>query len=74
MIAVADMLLLTRLKHLCELVIAEFLTVSNVLVLLDHAAHHDARKLFMSCCWYICNNLDVLVLDALWRELKLDVI
>ncbi|RKP28379.1 RCC1/BLIP-II [Metschnikowia bicuspidata] len=58
--------------HLCELVIAEFLTVSNVLVLLDHAAHHDARKLFMSCCWYICNNLDVLVLDALWRELKLD--
>lgn len=70
MIEISDELLLVQLKHLCELAIKEFLNLDNVLILLAHSHGLNARKLFMSCCWYIYNNLDIVLFDASIRDLE----
>lgn len=69
MIEVADELLLVQLKHLCELAIQEFISIENVLILLAHADWLGAHKLFMSCCWYIYNNLEIVLFDGNLRNL-----
>lgn len=63
MIEISDELLLVQLKHLCELAIKEFINIENVLILLAHADWLGAHKLFMSCCWYIYNNLEIVVFN-----------
>ncbi|OBA21293.1 hypothetical protein METBIDRAFT_179531 [Metschnikowia bicuspidata var. bicuspidata NRRL YB-4993] len=62
-IEIADELLLVQLKHLCELAIKEFISIDNVLVLVGHADWMGAKKLFMACCWYMYNNLEVVLFD-----------
>lgn len=74
LIEIADELLLVQLKYLCELAIAEFLTIKNVLVLLNHAEYYNAQKLFNSCCWYIYNNLNILLFDPSWQKLETPII
>lgn len=74
LVKVADELLLVAFKHLCELKITSFLTLDNCLVLLAHAYALEARKLFQSCCWYIYNNMDVLMFDPLLRTLEPDLV
>lgn len=74
MIEISDELLLVQLKYLCELAIAEFLSLNNALVILAHAHHYSAPKLFMSCCWYIYNNLEILLFDTTWQELEVDLL
>lgn len=69
MIEVADELLLVQLKHLCELAIQEFINTDNVLILLGHADWLSAHKLFMSCCWYVYNNLEIVLFDGNLRNL-----
>ncbi|GEQ70502.1 hypothetical protein JCM33374_g4180 [Metschnikowia sp. JCM 33374] len=74
MIEIADELLLVQLKHLCELAIKEFITTDNVLILLGHADWSGAKKLFMSCCWYIYNNLELVLFDQNLRDLNDEVL
>lgn len=69
MVSVADELLLVKLKHLCELAIKHFISLDNVLILLGHADWLNARKLFMCCCWYIYNNLEIVVFDGYLGDL-----
>lgn len=64
MIEISDELLLVQLKHLCELAIKDFISTENVLILLAHSDWLGAQKLFMSCCWYIYNNLEIVVFDG----------
>ncbi|KAM9938200.1 hypothetical protein OXX80_002302 [Metschnikowia pulcherrima] len=71
---IADELLLVQLKHLCELAIKEFISLDNVLVLLGHAAYAVADKLFMACCWYIYNNLELVLFDQNLRDLDEDLV
>lgn len=74
MIEVADELLLVRLKHLCELAIKSFITLDNVLILLAHADWLTARKLFMSCCWYLYNNLELVMFDSFLADLDVELV
>lgn len=74
MIEISDELLLVQLKYLCELAITEFISLNNVLVILAHADHYNAPKLLMSCCWYIYNNLEILLFDSTWQELDVDLL
>lgn len=74
MIEISDELLFVQLKYLCELAIAEFLSLNNALVILAHADHYNAPKLLMSCCWYIYNNLEILLFDPTWQELEVDLL
>ncbi|CAH6718436.1 hypothetical protein CLIB1444_01S06678 [[Candida] jaroonii] len=63
LISISDELLLFSLKNLCELLLKDFITIDNVVILLIHADNLLANKLFLNCCWYIYNNLEVLLLD-----------
>lgn len=74
MIEISDELLLVQLKHLCELAIKDFISTENVLILLAHADWLGAQKLFMSCCWYIYNNLEILVFDRNLCDLEENLI
>lgn len=74
MIEIADELLLVQLKHLCELAIKEFINCDNVLLILSHADWMKANKLFMSCCWHIYNNLQILLFDSTLRSLDLTIL
>ncbi|OVF09380.1 hypothetical protein A9F13_05g01815 [Clavispora lusitaniae] len=74
LIEVADEMLLLKLKHLCELAIQEFLSTDNVLVLLAHSDYLGARYLFMSCCWYIYNNLEIVLFDNILHNLPEDLL
>ncbi|QBM89596.1 Regulator of chromosome condensation (RCC1) repeat-containing protein [Metschnikowia aff. pulcherrima] len=74
LVDIADELLLVQLKHLCELAIKEFISLDNVLVLLGNAAYAGADKLFMACCWYIHNNLELVLFDQNLRDLDEDLV
>lgn len=74
MIEISDELLLVQLKHLCELAIKDFISTENVLVLLAHSDWLHAQKLFMSCCWYIYNNLEIVVFDRNLCDLDIELV
>lgn len=63
LIEISDELLLFQLKSLCQLGIKDLITLENVLILLTHSEYLSATKLFMNCCWFIYNNLDIILLD-----------
>lgn len=56
-LVVADQLLVTRLKEICEVAIAEKLTLKNAAELLEFAAMYNAEQLKLSCLQFICLNL-----------------
>ncbi|KAK6198544.1 uncharacterized protein RJT21DRAFT_122121 [Scheffersomyces amazonensis] len=74
LIEISDELLLFQLKSLCQLAIIDFISLDNVMVLLIHADYLSAPKLFMNCCWYIYNNLEILLFDSSIKDLSLDVL
>ena len=74
LIEIADELLLFQLKALCQLAISDFISLDNVLILLVHSDYLSASKLFMNCCWYVYNNLEVLLFDNAWKDLPFDII
>lgn len=73
-IEISDELLLFQLKVLCEMVISDFIDMDNVTLLLLHAENLSCFKLFMNCCWYIYNNLDILLFDSALNDLPLDTL
>uniref|UniRef100_A0A3P8VHU0 Inhibitor of Bruton tyrosine kinase n=1 Tax=Cynoglossus semilaevis TaxID=244447 RepID=A0A3P8VHU0_CYNSE len=76
-LVVADQLLITRLKEMCEVVITEHLTLKNAAVLLEFAALYNAEQLKLSCLQFIGLNITALLeskaLDILSDEVLLDV-
>ncbi|XP_028903554.1 inhibitor of Bruton tyrosine kinase [Ornithorhynchus anatinus] len=77
-LVVADQLLITRLKEICEVAITEKLTLKNAAELLEFAAMYNAEQLKLSCLQFIGLNmaallearaLDVLS-DAVLKELS----
>ncbi|KAG2468233.1 IBTK kinase, partial [Polypterus senegalus] len=60
-LAVADQLLITRLKEMCEVTITEKLTLKNAAELLEFAAMYSANQLKMSCMQFTVFNMAVLL-------------
>ncbi|XP_074647622.1 inhibitor of Bruton tyrosine kinase-like [Tubulanus polymorphus] len=56
-LVVADQLLLTRLKEICESLITQALTLKNAAELMEFASLYNASQLKHSCQEYICINL-----------------
>uniref|UniRef100_A0A8D3CB43 Inhibitor of Bruton tyrosine kinase n=1 Tax=Scophthalmus maximus TaxID=52904 RepID=A0A8D3CB43_SCOMX len=60
-LVVADQLLITRLKEMCEVVITENLTLKNAAELLEFAAMYNADQLKLSCLQFIVLNMAALL-------------
>uniref|UniRef100_A0A3Q4BQQ8 BTB domain-containing protein n=1 Tax=Mola mola TaxID=94237 RepID=A0A3Q4BQQ8_MOLML len=71
-LVVADQLLITRLKEMCEVVITENLTLKNAAELLEFSAMYNAEQLKLSCLQFIALNIAALLeskaLDILSEE------
>uniref|UniRef100_A0A8D3DAD1 Inhibitor of Bruton tyrosine kinase n=1 Tax=Scophthalmus maximus TaxID=52904 RepID=A0A8D3DAD1_SCOMX len=76
-LVVADQLLITRLKEMCEVVITENLTLKNAAELLEFAAMYNADQLKLSCLQFIVLNMAALLeskaLDVLSDEVLVDL-
>ncbi|XP_071390852.1 inhibitor of Bruton tyrosine kinase isoform X1 [Centroberyx affinis] len=76
-LVVADQLLITRLKEMCEVAITENLTLKNAAELLEFAAMYNAEQLKLSCLQFIVLNMAALLeskaLDILSDEVLLEL-
>ncbi|KAM6995634.1 inhibitor of Bruton tyrosine kinase [Tautogolabrus adspersus] len=76
-LVVADQLLSTRLKEMCEVVITENLTLKNAAELLEFAAMYNAEQLKLSCLQFIVLNMAALLeskaLDILSDEVLVEL-
>lgn len=73
-IQVSDELLLFQLKDLCQLVIKDMISLDNVIALLIHSDELQAQKIFLNCCWYIYNNLEIILLDQLFLTIPTELL
>uniref|UniRef100_A0AAY4AAF0 BTB domain-containing protein n=1 Tax=Denticeps clupeoides TaxID=299321 RepID=A0AAY4AAF0_9TELE len=60
-LVVADQLLITRLKEMCEVAITENLTLKNAAELLEFASMYNAEQLKLSCLQFIVLNMGALL-------------
>ncbi|KAM9383444.1 inhibitor of Bruton tyrosine kinase isoform 2-T2 [Phaethornis superciliosus] len=76
-LVVADQLLISRLKEICEVAIAEKLTLKNAAELLEFSAMYSAEQLKLSCLQFIGLNMGALLeartLDVLSDEVVKDL-
>ncbi|XP_074675793.1 inhibitor of Bruton tyrosine kinase isoform X5 [Strix aluco] len=76
-LVVADQLLISRLKEICEVAIAERLTLKNAAELLEFSAMYNAEQLKLSCLQFIGLNMAALLeartLDVLSDEVVKDL-
>eukprot|EP00064_Thunnus_orientalis_P002646 superscaffoldBa00000200_g2653 len=76
-LVVADQLLVTRLKEMCEVVITENLTLKNAAELLEFATVYNAEQLKLSCLQFIVLNMAALLeskaLDILSDEVLVEL-
>ncbi|WEJ95256.1 hypothetical protein PSN45_002769 [Yamadazyma tenuis] len=73
-IQIADELLLFQLKNLCQVAIKDLISLENVVVLLTYSNDLKAKKLFINCCWYIFNNLEIILLDPTFLAIPNEVL
>ncbi|MBZ3883895.1 Inhibitor of Bruton tyrosine kinase [Sciurus carolinensis] len=76
-LVVADQLLITRLKDICEVALTENLTLKNAAMLLEFAALYNAEQLKLSCLQFIGLNMAALLearsLDVLSDDVLKDL-
>ncbi|XP_062321030.1 inhibitor of Bruton tyrosine kinase [Osmerus eperlanus] len=76
-LVVADQLLISRLKEMCEVAITENLTLKNAAELLEFSAVYNAEQLKLSCLQFIVLNMAALLetraLDVLSDEVLLEL-
>ncbi|XP_053737434.1 inhibitor of Bruton tyrosine kinase isoform X2 [Synchiropus splendidus] len=76
-LVVADQLLITRLKEMCEVVITENLTLKNAAEILEFATMYNAEQLKLSCIQFIVLNITALLeskaLDILSDEVLMEL-
>ncbi|KTG42144.1 hypothetical protein cypCar_00008523 [Cyprinus carpio] len=66
-LVVADQLLITRLKEICEVAITENLTLKNAAELLEFATVYNADQLKLSCLQFIVLNMAALLESSLYE-------
>lgn len=76
-LVVADQLLITRLKEMCEVAITENLTLKNAAEVLEFAALYNAEQLKLSCLQFMVLNMAALLeskaLDVLSDEVLVEL-
>lgn len=76
-LVVADQLLITRLKEMCEVIITENLTLKNAAELLEFSTMYNAEQLKLSCLQFIVINMAALLeskaLDILSDEVLVEL-
>uniref|UniRef100_A0A3Q0QZL9 Inhibitor of Bruton tyrosine kinase n=1 Tax=Amphilophus citrinellus TaxID=61819 RepID=A0A3Q0QZL9_AMPCI len=76
-LVVADQLLITRLKEMCEVAITENLTLKNAAELLEFATMYNAEQLKLSCLQFMVLNMAALLeskaLDILSDEVLVEL-
>lgn len=76
-LVVADQLLITRLKEICEVALTEKLTLKNAAMLLEFAAMYNACQLKLSCLQFIGLNMAAVLearsLDVLSEDVLKDL-
>lgn len=76
-LVVADQLLITRLKEVCEGALTEKLTLKNAAMLLEFAAMYNAQQLKLSCLQFIGLNMAAVLearsLDVLSEDVLKDL-
>ncbi|KAG9276324.1 inhibitor of Bruton tyrosine kinase [Astyanax mexicanus] len=73
-LVVADQLLITRLKEMCEVTITENLTLKNAAELLEFAVVYNAEQLKLSCLQFIVLNMAAMLESKALRNLSDDVL
>lgn len=73
-LVVADQLLITRLKDICEVVITENLTLKNAAELLEFSVMYNAEQLKLSCLQFIGLNMAALLESKALEVLRDDVL
>ncbi|XP_050987197.1 inhibitor of Bruton tyrosine kinase isoform X1 [Labeo rohita] len=73
-LVVADQLLITRLKEICEVAITENLTLKNAAELLEFATIYNADQLKLSCLQFIVLNMAALLESRALEILSDDVL
>ncbi|XP_053489601.1 inhibitor of Bruton tyrosine kinase [Ictalurus furcatus] len=73
-LVVADQLLITRLKEICEVAITENLTLKNAADLLEFAVIYNAEQLKLSCLQFIGLNMAALLESKALEILSDDVL
>ncbi|XP_051722046.1 inhibitor of Bruton tyrosine kinase [Ctenopharyngodon idella] len=73
-LVVADQLLITRLKEICEVAITENLTLKNAAELLEFSAVYNAEQLKLSCLQFIVLNMAALLESKALEILSDDVL
>ncbi|XP_033126307.1 inhibitor of Bruton tyrosine kinase-like isoform X2 [Anneissia japonica] len=61
LLTVADQLLITRLKELCEVAITSLISLKNAAELLEFSSVYQADQLMKTCQQFICLNLPVMI-------------
>ncbi|KAL6449726.1 btb1 BTB/POZ domain-containing protein 1 [Candida maltosa Xu316] len=74
LIEISDELLLFDLKTIIQVAISDLIGLDNVIPLVVHSQYLSANMLFYNCCWYIYNNLEVLMFDTNFTGIPLDVL
>uniref|UniRef100_A0A673L2Z8 Inhibitor of Bruton tyrosine kinase-like n=1 Tax=Sinocyclocheilus rhinocerous TaxID=307959 RepID=A0A673L2Z8_9TELE len=67
-LVVADQLLITRLKEICEVAITENLTLKNAAELLEFATVYNADQLKLSCLQFMVLNMTALLESSCTRS------
>ncbi|XP_072535963.1 inhibitor of Bruton tyrosine kinase [Salminus brasiliensis] len=73
-LVVADQLLITRLKEMCEVTITENLTLKNAAELLEFAVVYNAEQLKLSCLQFIGLNMAAMLESKALENLSDDVL
>ncbi|XP_076827712.1 inhibitor of Bruton tyrosine kinase [Brachyhypopomus gauderio] len=73
-LVVADQLLITRLKEMCEVALAENLTLKNASELLEFAVVYSAEQLKLSCLQFIGLNMAAMLESRALEILSDDVL
>lgn len=73
-LVVADQLLITRLKEMCEVTITENLTLKNAAELLEFAVVYNAEQLKLSCLQFIVLNMAAMLESKALKNLSDDVL
>lgn len=69
LIELSDELLLFGLKDFAQLMIKDFISQDNCLIVLHHAEELNCQKLIGQCLWFIYNNIHPLLTDISYSEL-----
>ena len=74
LIEICDELLLFLLKFSLSVTICELICLENVVPLTIHSQYLSCDMIFKNCCWYMYNNLEVLIFDSSFTDIPLEIL